>query len=513
MVTVALLAFAGDAAQAANPRPATVPALREWTGGAGTTTLRRGARVVVTRRRNTLRPEARLLAQDLRALTRRRWRTGLRRRKRVRRGDIVLKLGSRDAGLGDEGYRLTIGRTVTIAARTRAGIFYGGRTLLQLLRSSRRLPRGRARDLPRYPERGLMLDNGRQFFSPAWLERRIRELAGLKLNLLHLHFSDDQGFRIQSDSHPEAVSSPHLTKAQVRRLIALAARHHVTIVPELDSPGHMRAALARHPELQLRNAAGQPQPDKLDVTLDASRRFLGDLLDEYMALFPGPWWHTGADEYLGIASTEADYEVVYPQLGAYAKSKHGPNANGKDAVLDFVNWVGARVRRSGKELRVWSDGIEDGKAVKLDPRTAVEWWENKASAPPATLVARGHRVLNAGWWPLYFVTGGPLSGLRAPVEEMYELWEPRRFEGPYNGRWVGQPGLSAPNFLPPGERRQLGATVNVWNDVPGNMSEAQIAAGIAPRLRVLAQKTWGSLPLAASYADFAKRVEPVSPSP
>ena len=287
-MTVALLAFAGDAAQAANPRPATVPALREWTGGAGTTTLRRGARVVVRRRRNTLRPEARLLAQDLRALTRRRWRTGLRRRKRVRRGDVVLKLSSRDAGLGAEGYRLTIGRTVTIAARTRAGIFYGGRTLLQLLRSSRRLPRGRARDLPRYPERGLMLDNGRQFFSPAWLERRIRALAGLKLNLLHLHFSDDQGFRIESDSHPEAVSSPHLTKAQVRRLIALAARHHVTIVPELDSPGHMRAALARHPELQLRNAVGQPQPDKLDVTLDASRRFLGDLLDEYLALFPGP---------------------------------------------------------------------------------------------------------------------------------------------------------------------------------------------------------------------------------
>ena len=78
------------------------------------------------------------------------------------------------------------------------------------------------------------------------------------------------------------------------------------------------------------------------MTLDASRRFLGDLLDEYLALFPGRWWHTGADEYLGIASTEADYEAVYPQLSAYARARYGAGANGKDAVLDFINWVARR---------------------------------------------------------------------------------------------------------------------------------------------------------------------------
>jgi hexosaminidase len=346
-----------------------------------------------------------------------------------------------------------------------------------------------------------MVDIGRKYFTPAWLEARVKELAGLKLNLLHLHFSDNEGFRVQSESHPEVVSPPALSKAELKNVIATATRHHVEVVPEIDAPGHLRQALSRHPELQLANVAGQKEPDKLDVTLPEARRFIGELVDEYAALFPGRWWHTGADEYLGIASTEADYEQ-YPQLAAYAKAKHGPSANGKDAVLDFVNEIGARVRPKGKELRAWSDGIKGGSAVQLDRRTAVEWWENRSSPEPAELVAQGHRVLNAGWWPTYFVTGGPLMSLRAPVDEMYEDWAPHRFEGPYNQRWFG--GRPDPLLLDPAEPRQLGATVNVWNDVPNEMTEQQIADGIAPRLRVLAQKTWGS-PAPESYAEFEQR--------
>ena len=110
-----------------------------------------------------------------------------------------------------------------IEARTAAGAFYGTRSVVQLLRRKRSIPAGTARDWPRYPERGLMLDNGRRYFSPRWLRARIRELAYLKLNQLHLHFSDDQGFRIASRSHPEIVSDPHLTKRQVRSLVALRA--------------------------------------------------------------------------------------------------------------------------------------------------------------------------------------------------------------------------------------------------------------------------------------------------
>jgi hexosaminidase len=103
----------------------------------------------------------------------------------------------------------------------------------------------------------------------------------------------------------------------------------VTVVPELDMPGHMRAALERHPALQLRSAAGQRQPDKLDVSLPRARRFARQLIEEYMELFPGREWHAGADEYL-FPQAESAY-AQYPQLQRYARERYGSEANGKDA--------------------------------------------------------------------------------------------------------------------------------------------------------------------------------------
>src|SRR5687768_13454024 len=216
-VVAALAVASTPAAAAKNPRPETVPAVRAWSGVSGAFRLRDDARVVA---RKPLRREAKLLARDLKVGTGR----------TPRRGDIVLKTGRRG---GEEGYVLRIRRRAVIRARTAAGVFYGGRTLVQLLEDGR-APKGTARDRPRYSERGLMIDNGRQFFTREWLTERIKELASLKLNLLHLHFSDNQGFRIESETHPEIVSDPHLTKTDVRKLVRVARRHHVTIVPELD---------------------------------------------------------------------------------------------------------------------------------------------------------------------------------------------------------------------------------------------------------------------------------------
>lgn len=482
---------------------ALVPALQAWHPSGGSFQLRRDARVVVhAAERKALAGEARTLAADLGAR--------VRIAAHARRGDVLLTLTSRDAGLGDEGYSLRVGRVFTVAAHASAGVYYGGRTLLELRKLGAAIPRGRARDFPAYPERGLMIDCGRAFYSLAWFEARIREMSDLKLNLLHMHFSDDQGFRIQSDSHPEVTTKPALSKDDVRQLIAVARKRHVTVVPEIDMPGHMTAALRAHPELQLTDADGQKQPDKLDVTMPAARAFAADLLREYSALFPGPWWHTGADEYLGAFSTEADY-ARYPQLQAYAQAKYGPDANGKDAVLDFVNFVASEERAAGKRTRMWSDGMKGGSAVALDPAIAVEWWENRSSPTPEELIAAGRDVLNVGWWPLYYVTGGTFKSLRSSEADFYEQWEPRHFEGPYTSRWLGGP----PQYeeLPPGNPHELGATLAVWNDDPSSpdAKEDALAKGIAPRLRILAQKTWGSPQWAAKYADFAGAADKVAP--
>lgn len=107
-------------------------------------------------------------------------------------------------------------------------MFYGTRTLKQEIRTAGSAPEGTVRDAPDRPQRGLNLDIARKNFTPDWIEARLREMGDLKLNQLGLHFSDDQAFRIQSDTHPEIVSDPHLTKAEVRRITALAAKpaHH-----------------------------------------------------------------------------------------------------------------------------------------------------------------------------------------------------------------------------------------------------------------------------------------------
>ena len=140
---------------------------------------------------------------------------------------------------------MRIGSVVTIAARTPAGVFYGTRTLLQLLHQHRALPRGSASDWPRYPDRGLMIDLGRRVYPARWIESEIKELAYLKMNILHLHLTDDQRWGIQSRTHPEIVSPRALTTIQVRRILAVAARYHVTVVPEIDMPAHIGALLAQ----------------------------------------------------------------------------------------------------------------------------------------------------------------------------------------------------------------------------------------------------------------------------
>jgi hexosaminidase len=505
VIAAATLVLLGAAAGGAEARPATVPALREWTSAPGTYAFARGARIVLSARdRGRLRTDARVLADDLRALTRRRPRIVTARR--TRRGDISLRLGSRDARLGGEGYAIAVGRTVRISARTSAGAFYGTRTLLQLMRVSRVVPGGRGRDWPRYPERGLMVDNGRQFFTRAWLERRVRELAYLKLNRLHLHFTDNEGWRIESERHPEIVSARRLSKADVRRVIALARRHHVRVVPEIDMPGHLEQALAKHPSLQLVNALGQRAGDKLDITSEAGRRFARELIEEYLALFPGPEWHLGGDEYLVTALPPMPGYALYPVLARHARARFGEGACAADAVLDFFNWANRLVRSHGRRLRVWNDYLGGGCRTRLDRNVAVDWWTNHTGVLPQALVAAGHRVLNGGWFPTYYVSAEPsaLSLVLPPKADMratYERWEPHSFHGPltYGG---GAFTLGPAAVLSPGEPLNTGVELHVWNDLPQGETEDEIAAGIAPRLRVIAQKTWGSPRLTEAYADF-----------
>ncbi len=490
-------------------RPQTIPALRSWTPAppreAGTFRLRKNVRVIVRYRdRKRLRGEARQLAADLGVLLKRRVPTTAKRGVRARTGDVIVGRTTRDPRLGDEGYGLRIGRAFTITAPTTAGVFYGGRTLLQLARDGKAIPRGRARDRPRYPERGLMVDAGRKAYSRQWLAAHVRELAYLKLNLLHLHLSDHQGFRIQSTTHPEIVSEEHLSKADVRYLLRLARRYHVTVVPEIDMPGHMTAALAAHPEFQLRTADGRTEAGVLDVGNPAAVRFARDLIGEYLDLFDGPYWHVGGDEVLPFFT----YPVgLYPSFEANARERFGPSANAKDAIHGFVNDVDDMVRARGRTTRMWHDDVGGGSAVTRHKGIVAEWWINVSPLSdvrpptPQQLLDEGRRILNAGWYPTYVVNG--VGGSPVPITPnfgaAYESWDLSEFHGPL----VQDATLQAPpDTVAADEPRNLGSKLHLWNDNPTFATEAQDTVAIAPGLRVIAQKTWESPLLVPGYADF-----------
>lgn len=492
---VAGLLAAPAGAGAANPRPETIPALRLWHGGTGSTRLSRASRIVVPPRwRVRLRPVANLLAQELRL----RAVVG----GRAHPGDIVLSLGAPHRRLGTEGYRLRIGRWVTITARTAGGAFYGTRTLLQLLHRSRRLERGSAEDWPRYPVRGLMIDLGRRVYPVEWIIGEIRQLAYLKLNLLHLHLTDDQRWGIRSKSHPELASPGALTEPQLKRILAVAARYHVTVVPEIDMPAHVGALLAAHPDLELKAATAlsppqSPDSRKLDISSPAALALVKQLLDEYLARFPGPYWDVGGDEYLTPAA-----EPAYPQLETYAQQHYGPNATVKDAILGFFNWVDGIVRAHHKTLWAWHDELGGGTAVTAAPDIQAGWWIDLSplSEPrpptPQQLLDGGHAILNQGWFPTYYTEDlGPIQG-KPSMAKTYETWEVNQFCSPTENDQFFEPCY----VISPSDRRNLGSTINAWDDHELSLSE--LRSGLEPPLMVLAQKTWQSPELTSSYAGF-----------
>ncbi|UQA97980.1 beta-N-acetylhexosaminidase [Streptomyces halobius] len=270
------------------------------------------------------------------------------------RDGIVLRLGGHGTkGLGAEGYRLRSGaRAVTISAGKPAGLFHGVQTLRQLLPAAVeerteqpgpwQVAGGEIADAPRYAYRGAMLDVSRHFFTVAQVKRYIDQLALYKVNKLHLHLSDDQGWRIAITSWPrlatyggstEVGGGPggYYTKDDYREILRYAASRYLTVVPEIDMPGHTNAALASYAKL---NCNGVAPPlytgtevgfSSLCVPKKVTYDFVGDVIREIAALTPGPYLHIGGDE--AHSTSQEDYaafmDKVQPVVAKYGKTVIG----------------------------------------------------------------------------------------------------------------------------------------------------------------------------------------------
>ncbi|MGW1891558.1 beta-N-acetylhexosaminidase [Streptomyces sp. NPDC002004] len=269
------------------------------------------------------------------------------------RDGIRLELSEREGALGDEGYRLSSGGdAVTVTARRPAGLFHGVQTLRQLLPAAVEkdvrqpgpwpVAGGTVQDTPRYAYRGAMLDVSRHFFTVEQVERYIDELAMYKVNTLHLHLSDDQGWRIAIDSWPRLATyggstqvgggpGGFYTKEQYRDIVRYAASRYLEVVPEIDMPGHTNAALASYPELNC-NGTAPPLYTGTDVGFSSlcvpkpvTYDFVDDVIRELAAITPGRYLHIGGDE--AHSTSHEDYvafmDKVQPVVAKYGRTVIG----------------------------------------------------------------------------------------------------------------------------------------------------------------------------------------------
>ena len=449
--------------------PRTIPAVREHLAARGPG-WRPGpdSGVVIAGGSGSLADDGRLLAQELDIHY---------------RGDVPARAGDVELALAPgkgtpESYTLkTHDGRVTISGPDQAGVFYGTRTLKQSVRADGVMPEGEVRDRPDRPQRGFNLDIARKYYPVSWIEDRLREMADLKLNQFGLHFSDDQAFRIESDTHPEVVSPQHLTKAEVRRILALANRLHIQVVPEIDSPGHLGAVLQAHPDLQLRNVSGVRSTGSLDISNPGAAKLVDDLLGEFTGLFGGRYWHLGGDEYLALMAR--DPAASYPQLQRAARQKYGPQAGIKDLTTGWLNDRAAVVRARGKQPKAWNDGFFRGGVVHADKDIEVEYWTGKeyGARPPEEYLGEGRKMVNLNDEFLYYVLGQPNNFVYPTGKRIYEQWTPLVVRGTQAvpARYSGQ---------------ILGGRFAVWGDLPQAQTADQVADGIRMPLKATAQKLW-----------------------
>ncbi len=344
-----------------------------------------------------------------------------------RLGGITLQIHPALESLGREGYRLSITpEGVTLRAAERAGLFYGVQTLLQLMDGDA-LPCAEIEDKPRFAWRGAMLDVSRHFLPKEFVLKFLDGLALHKMNTLQLHLTDDQGWRLEIKKYPKLTEigayrpqtlvgralanpsdagfnpdsqqfddRPHggfYTQDDAREIVAYAAARHITVVPEIEMPGHAQAAIAAYPFLGCTNEPVEVSPtwgihDKLYKPSEQTFEFLRDVLAEVMNIFPSPFIHVGGDEAVKTQWREsAECRQIRSELGLCDE----------DALQSyFIGRMDEFITQSDRTLIGWDEILEGG----LSPGAVVMSWRGEEGGLEAA--ALQHDVVMAPHRFTYF---------------------------------------------------------------------------------------------------------------
>lgn len=416
-----------------------------------------------------------------------------------------------------EGYTLVVTpKGIVIQAATGRGHFYGVQTLMQLLpphvfssagsQGLWAVPACTIEDAPRFSYRGMMLDVGRHFFSVEMVKRYIDVLAMHKFNTLHWHLTEDQGWRIEIKKYPKLTEigafrketmkghyrdqkwdgvpyGGFYTQDQIRDIVAYAASRYVTIIPEIEMPGHALAALAAYPEFGCTGgpyAVGTRWGVEEDVycPYEETFQFLEDVLTEVMDLFPSPYIHIGGDECPKTTWKNSAFcqdLIQREKLG----DEHGLQSY-------FIKRIDAFLSQKGRKLIGWDEILEGG----ISPNATIMSWRGEEGGIAA--VKEGHQAIMTPTSHVYFdyyqgdPTTEPLAiGGFLPIEKVYQ------YEPIPAGLSKAEAGLI------------LGTQGNVWTEYirdPGYLDYMSY-----PRATALAEVAWTN-PALKNYPDFVRRL-------
>ncbi|HEV7811589.1 MAG TPA: beta-N-acetylhexosaminidase [Leifsonia sp.] len=395
-----------------------------------------------------------------------------------------------------EGYSLAVtAEGVRIGAATAAGAFWGVQTLRQLVpvecaSDPLTIAPVSIHDHPRFGYRGAMLDVARHFFTPDEVKRFIDAIVLLKVNHLHLHLTDDQGWRIHIESWPDLTAhgastgsdgsaGGFYTQDEFRDLVAYAAERHVTVVPELDMPGHTNAALASYPELTASGVAPELYTgskvgfSSLLSDDETTKRFLADVIGEVAALTPGPYLHIGGDECLSTSPED---------------------------FLSFIEHAAALVAATGKTPAGWH---EMGKSAALPAGTVGQYWDfvvPRGSSADETLsfVRQGGAVI---------MSPADVAYLDIVYEEGDRLGQDWA-DGPTSirGAFVWDPARIVPGL---GDAHILGVEAPVWTETIATIDEVEEM--VFPRLAAVAEVGWSPAPADTEDVEAARDFDTFAP--
>lgn len=434
------------------------------------------------------------------------------------KGNILLSLDSSLDVPNDEGYSLEVSKdAVKVVAKTTQGLFYGMQSFLQLLPAeiespskvngiAWQAPAVSIKDAPRFGYRGIMLDPCRHFMPAENVKKYIDVLSLFKINRIHWHLTDDQGWRIEIKKYPKLTEigskridgegteyGGYYTQEEIKDIVKYAADHFITVVPELELPGHEMAAIAAYPNLSCKGEPGTPRiiwgvedivmcPGKEDMFT-----FLQDVIDEMVPLFPSEYFHIGGDECPKTSWKNCPLcQKRIKAEGLKADGKHSAEEKLQSYVIQRMEKY---LETKGKKIIGWDEILEGG----LAPSATVMSWRGEEGGIAAALM--DHTVImTPGGNGMYLDAYQGDPKIEPVTIGGYTLLEKTYSYNPIPDTLAA---MGKSDYI-------LGVQGNTWSEYM--YDEAKRDYMIFPRILAVAEIGWTNLDR-KDYKDFERRIE------